>query len=780
MTESQTVDELEKRLRAEEDLKHGSYDKRTEHLADDGRAVFINRLILEDSPYLLQHAHNPVNWYPWGEEAFARARQENKPVFLSIGYSTCHWCHVMEVESFDNVEVARLLNADFIAIKMDREQYPDIDEVYMTGVQLISGQGGWPMSNFLLPDGNPFFAATYFPRPTFIKLLQQIVGAWRDKYEELETSARGIGEAIDRILSERKDDTGLPENLSESMADSLLTREDKTLGGLSGAPKFPQEPLLLFMLDRARRYRDGKAFGFVVRALDGMGKGGIYDQVGGGFHRYSVDSRWLVPHFEKMLYNQSQLGLVYLQAYLLSGDAFYRRICEQTLDYVLGEMQLPEGGFYSATDADSEGAEGVFFLWTLEQLHEVLDDHAAELVATVYGLSEAGNFEGSNILHLTQPLHECAEAFQPQGSESFYHALDAARERLWRARSTRQAPLRDDKLIVAWSAAMATTLTAAGHALGREDYVASARRAIENMLEQNCREDGRLWRIHLDGTSSIDGQLEDYGNLMQALLALFDVTGEMRYLEKAHALSASTLTEFWDAEEGGFYLGPAQQAGPRLTRSRNAGDGATISPVATALKCLQMLLQRSAILAQLDPLALQESIDRCRRAVAPQVKEHPLNHGSLLQLLDSGPNAPAVHGIYYAGNGLARVRIRREPDVGTDSDTLRLRLEITLQSPWHILASGDDGAEPHLQLALAADEPHWQSPSVSYPAAKVSLAQADGSALEALAGSVLIEARCGRQAGAGDALSPTVALELTLQLCNDQHCLLPETLQLRV
>ena len=304
---------LEARLRDAETRKEGSYDKRTDHLDEEtGASLFINRLILEDSPYLLQHAHNPVNWYPWGDEAFAAARAENKPIFLSIGYSTCHWCHVMEVESFDNIEVAKLLNQHFISIKMDREQFPDIDEIYMTGVQLVSGHGGWPMSNFLLPDGRPFFGGTYYPAPSFMQILNQINSAWQDKREDLDKSAHSIYQAINRILSERKPTEVLQSSVVDNTLKALFQREDRSLGGLAGAPKFPQEPILLFLLDRVTRYDDGAALGFLERALEGMGRGGIYDQVAGGFHRYSVDEEWLVPHFEKMLYNQSQLGLVYL------------------------------------------------------------------------------------------------------------------------------------------------------------------------------------------------------------------------------------------------------------------------------------------------------------------------------------------------------------------------------------------------------------------------------------------------------------------------------------
>ena len=467
MNESPIHNSIEEELRDVEASKEGGYDKRTEHLNEDGSAVFINRLIREDSPYLLQHAHNPVNWYPWGDEAFEIAKQEYKPIFLSIGYSTCHWCHVMEVESFDNVEIAKVLNEHFISIKMDREQYPDIDEAYMTGVQLMSGHGGWPMSNFMLNDGRPFFGATYFPPPTFMKLLQQIAEAWNEKFDELESSATKIGEAIDRILSERKKAASLEPEINNHVSQALFQREDRSLGGLAGAPKFPQEPLLLFMLDYGERHRHVNAVEFASRSMEAMGRGGIYDQVAGGFHRYSVDAEWLVPHFEKMLYNQSQLSLVNLHAYRVSGNPFFKRVLFQTLEYVLRDMQLPEGGFYSATDADSEGAEGIFFLWSVEQLQDALSKDEAKLIVDVFGVSESGNFEGSNILTFSKTFADHEEQFGPE----FENKLDSILKKLYQVREQRIHPLRDDKLIVAWSSAMITSLAKAGDYFSQKHFL---------------------------------------------------------------------------------------------------------------------------------------------------------------------------------------------------------------------------------------------------------------------------------------------------------------------
>lgn len=465
------ITELETELRSIEQDKQGSYDKRTEYLDEQGRALFINRLIREDSPYLLQYAHNPVNWFPWGAEAFQQAKLQNKPVFLSIGYSTCHWCHVMEVESFDNTEVAEVLNRNFICIKMDREQYPDVDEIYMTGVQLVSGQGGWPMSSFLLADGRPFFGATYFPAAAFISLLDQISQAWKEKYDELEASAKQIALAIDRILSDRKQASSLHNDIVINTVETLLQREDRDFGGLAGEPKFAQEPLLLLLLDYVRRQRDIKAMGFVDRALEGMGQGGVYDQICGGFHRYSVDAQWLVPQFEKMLYNQSQLGQVYLEAYELTGKPFFKRISEQILHYVERDMQFPEGGFYSATDADSEGREGTFFIWSMEELQQALESAELEIVDLLYSPSEGGNFEGSNILNLSKPLSDLEAESK---DDNFYEILDRILHKLYEAREQRIHPLRDDKLIVAWASAMIFTFARASATLKNPAFLSVA------------------------------------------------------------------------------------------------------------------------------------------------------------------------------------------------------------------------------------------------------------------------------------------------------------------
>ena len=770
------MSDLETELRELEQSKLGSYEKRTDHLDDQGRALFINRLVREDSPYLLQHAHNPVNWYPWSEEAFEHARAQNKPVFLSIGYSTCHWCHVMEVESFDNVDVAEVLNQGFICIKMDREQYPDIDEVYMTGVQLVSGQGGWPMSSFLLADGKPFFGATYFPAASFISLLDQISEAWKTKYAELESSAMQIAKAIDRILGERKQAASLEANIIEDTVEVLSQREDRSYGGLSGEPKFPQEPLLLLLLDHIRRARDETAMGFVERALAGMGRGGIYDQIAGGFHRYSVDEQWLVPHFEKMLYNQSQLALVYLQAYELSGQPFFRRICEQTLDYVARDMQLPSGGFYSATDADSEGEEGTFFTWSVDELQEVLDAPEMRLVTLLYAPSELGNFEGSNILNLSRPLEEHAAE---SGIEDFTEQLDSMLQKLYDAREKRIHPLRDDKLIVAWAAAMMTAFVKAATTLGNEDYLNVARKAAAFVWSNNVDEEGCLRRIYLQGTVSIAGQLEDYGNFAEALIALFDATDEAIYLQQAQKLMTTAITEFWDEEHAGFFLSPKQQAGPQLTRSRNASDGAILSPAATALHCLLQLSRRNAQCeSDESELAQLGRIDQGISSLLGHINDAPLSHPSMLRLLSDREEGSRDR-VQWIEGGKAKISCRRMPT--TAAETVQIEIEIMLADGWHVTAQNNDVENFYpIEVVLGDGERHWTLVDVCMPQANGLLQVKASGSVAIHQNSLIIGATIQRNSEPADRLCASAELLIKLQLCSDSNCLLPQSVRLRI
>lgn len=771
-------EELERKLRKAESDKNGSYDKRTDHLDAKGNGLFINRLVLEDSPYLLQHAHNPVDWHPWGDEAFAIAEAEDKPVFLSIGYSTCHWCHVMEVESFDNTEVAKILNKHFVSIKLDREQYPDIDEIYMTGVQLMSGHGGWPMSSFLLPDGKPFFGATYFPAPTFIALLNQIAGGWQDKRSELESSAASISESIDRLLGDRKPPEGMSQDLLSKTIAAILTREDPTFGGLAGSPKFPQEPLLLLLLDKAHRDRDATAYDFAFRALQAMAQGGIYDQIAGGFHRYSVDSQWLVPHFEKMLYNQSQLSACYLKAYRLSGDQYFLRIIEQTLNYVLRDMQIAGGGFYSATDADSEGEEGTFFTWTIAQLEIELQPAELDLVVALYGVTEQGNFEGSNILHLPVSIHRFA---QDQQIENIHHSLDGILQKLYLAREQRIHPLRDDKMIVAWTGLMISVLAETAMLLENTNYLTAAELAAKKIIDENIDEQGKLYRISLNGTVSISGQLEDYANLCLALLSLFDATGKSEYLEQSVSLMNVALAEFWDVQSVGFFQSPAQQNGPQLSRSRNASDSACLSATATSLICLIRLNNRRFLMpdfAMSQAEANSKLVSPCFESLSPYLNENSIAYPSVLRALSEYTSSDG-DAVQYVDGGRAKLVVRRVNGM-TENDRITVRVTLELLQGWHITAPTDVSSDVSpLQVSVASEESNYSLQHCDYPAGN-GFVDNNGKRTSTYEGRIEFDISLCRQETEVDSLSWSIGLVLKLQLCNDNTCLLQQSLLFRI
>ena len=499
-----------------------------------------NRLAQETSPYLLQHRDNPVDWYPWGEEAMARARELDRPVLLSVGYSACHWCHVMERESFEDSETAAYMNEHFVNVKVDREERPDVDALYMEAVQAISGHGGWPMTVFCDPDGVPFYGGTYFPpdegrgMPSFRMVMEAVIDAFESRRDELRERAPETRSRLGAIGAiQPAEDAPGAELLEEAVA-TLKAAADMERGGFGSAPKFPPASALELLL--ARRASEP-----VERTLDAMMAGGIYDQIGGGFARYSVDANWLVPHFEKMLYDNAQLARVYLHGWQAIGHERYRRICEETLDWALREMRGPEGGFYSALDADSEGEEGRFYVWTPEEIRAVLGERA-EAVIDFYGVSEAGNFEGRNVLHLPGG----AAAAQPDG-------LAEARQALYEARVGRVWPGLDDKRLASWNALMLAALAEAGAVLGREDYLGAARRCAEFVLTDMRDADGRLLRSYKDGDGRLNAYLEDHAFLLEALLTLYEGTFEQHWFEQAQALADAMIDRFADTEHGGFY-----------------------------------------------------------------------------------------------------------------------------------------------------------------------------------------------------------------------------------
>ncbi len=609
-----------------------------------------NRLIHETSPYLLQHAHNPVDWYPWGAEALERARVEDKPILLSIGYSACHWCHVMAHESFENEDIARLMNERFINVKVDREERPDLDSIYMTAVQAMTQHGGWPMTVFLSPDGVPFFAGTYFPpddrmgMPAFPRVLLGVAQAYADRRDEVLSSGQRVLEYLHEAgRPAGADGAELHEDLLADALRTLAAGFDAAEGGFGGAPKFPQPMLLEFLLRAYRRYADSGALRMAELTLTKMARGGMYDQLGGGFHRYSVDGHWLVPHFEKMLYDNAQLALAYLHAFQLTGKAFYRQIVEETLDYVTREMTSPTGGFYSTQDADSEGEEGKFFLWTPGEIEDLLGEADARLFMRYYDVTETGNFEHRNILHVARDLDVVAAQLNI-AEDHLQASLDRGQQKLLAAREQRVHPGRDDKILTSWNGLMLKAFAEASAILVRPDYASTAGRCATFLLTELQR-DGRLLRTHKDGQSKLNAYLEDYANLADGLLTLYEATFEPRWFTAGRSLADALLDLFWEPSHRCFY-DTATDHEQLITRPRDTYDNATPAgnSVATELLLRLWLLtddRRYFDSAQTVLASMRESVARYPMAYGRLLWAYDLYFGPARQIAIAGdPQAP--------------------------------------------------------------------------------------------------------------------------------------------
>ena len=517
-----------------------------------------NRLANESSPYLLQHANNPVDWYPWGDEALAKALAEDKPILLSVGYSACHWCHVMERESFENPTIAAQMNAEFVSVKVDREERPDIDSIYMTAVQAMTGHGGWPMTVFLTPDGKPFYGGTYFPpedrggMPSFPRVLEAISDAYRNNRSD-------IMQNTEHLLERMRQMAAVGQQGFEPLTDEVMRLAmrkaasdfDDRHGGFGLQPKFPQPMTYEFLLRHYLRTEDADALHMVELTLQRMAMAGIYDQIGGGFHRYSTDNFWLVPHFEKMLYDNALLVRLYLHAYQITGNPLYRRIVEETLEYIRREMTSPEGGFYSAQDADSEGVEGKFFIWLPQEIEDALGEEDGDIVCRYYGVTPHGNFEGRNILRVAMDAANLARDEGLSASE-FGELLTQSRDKLLEVRNRRIAPGLDDKILTSWNGLTLAAFAEAAAALGRDDYADIAERSAEFLLT-NLLHNGRLLRTYKDGTAKLNGYLEDYAFLIDGLLALHEVNFSRKTLDAAITLGNDMIELFWDTASGQFF-----------------------------------------------------------------------------------------------------------------------------------------------------------------------------------------------------------------------------------
>ena len=602
-----------------------------------------NRLIYEKSPYLLQHAENPVDWYAWGEEAFRKAKKEDKPIFLSIGYATCHWCHVMAHESFEDEEVAQVLKKYFIAIKVDREERPDIDTIYMSVCRAMTGQGGWPLSIFMTHEGKPFFAGTYFPKssrmgmPGFMDIIKKVAFLWEgDRGQPLEASEK-ITKHLNSISDSSTSTFALNVETLKKGYKQLEMTFDPNWGGFGTAPKFPTPHHLTFLLRWHKRSGDSGALKMVEKTLDAMKRGGIFDQIGFGFHRYSVDKRWLVPHFEKMLYDQALLAMAYIEAYQVTGNVKYAQGAHEIFTYVRRDMTSPHGGFYSAEDADSEGIEGLFYFFTPHEVREHLGEKRGNLFCRFYDITEKGNFEeGRSIVHMPMALQDFAEK-EGMDAQKFEKALEDARKILFAIRERRIHPQKDDKILTSWNGLMIAAFAKGYQAFGNQAYADAARRAADFILKNLRTSDGRLLRRYRQGDAAYPGYLDDYAFLVAGLLDLYEATFEISYLKEAIELNEAMVDVFWDKQGGGLYF-TGQGNESLITRSKEVYDGAL--PSGNSVAALNFL-RLSRMTGNIN---LEQRAEQLIRAFSKQVADQPMAYTQLLIALDflSGPSQEIV------------------------------------------------------------------------------------------------------------------------------------------
>jgi len=595
------------------------------------KTKFSNRLTNETSPYLLQHAHNPVDWFAWGEEAFEKARSEDKPVLISIGYSACHWCHVMESESFEDEATAAIMNEHFVNIKIDLEERPDVDQIYMQFVQMTAGSGGYPLNVFLTPDKLPFFGGTYFPPvsrynlPSFRQILSSIADAWRNNRDELLHSANEITGEMQRVGLPTFEASGLLLDQLDAAFLNFTRSFDEVNGGFGGAPKFPPPMSQEFLLRYYHRTKDKDALEMVEKTCAEMAHGGIYDHLGGGFHRYTVDAVWLVPHFEKMLYDNAQLTRIYLHLFQATKNEFYKRVAVETLEYIKREMLDERGGFYTAQDADSEGVEGKFFVWQSEEVAKILGVEEARIFSFCYDVTEFGNFEEKNILNVKNSLEVSARQLKISVNE-LKDILERGKKLLFEEREKRIKPFRDEKVITAWNGLMLATFAEASAILQSEDYLVIARKNADFTLE-NLQKDGYLLRTWKDGQAKLNGYLEDYANFTDGLLEFFQVSGEMKYFDEAVRLADLMIAEFWDEGAGGFFF-TANNHEKLLMRSKEFYDNATPSGNSAA----------ADVLLKLAKLTGDEKYEHYAvtvlRLVAPQIKRYAQAFGRVLSAIE--------------------------------------------------------------------------------------------------------------------------------------------------
>ncbi len=596
---------------------------------------YTNKLINETSPYLLQHAHNPVDWYPWGDEAFQKAKEEDKPVLLSIGYSACHWCHVMEKESFEDEEIAELMNRYFVSIKVDREEMPDIDEVYQYAVQILGSGGGWPLTVFLTPEGKPFFGGTYFPpeerygQQAFPDVLAAVAEAYRERKWALESTIKDLNGVLNRLTGKISTVNGLSITETASAASRLLRDYDPSHGGFGSAPKFPGALQLSLLLRYYKRSGDSMSLEAVEKTLRSMAEGGIYDQLGGGFHRYSVDERWLIPHFEKMLYDNAVISRVYLEVFKITKNPFYRRIAEETLNYLLRDMHHPDGGFYTSEDADSEGVEGKFYVWSKEEMTSV-PGNDSDIIIRCFGVTDEGNLEGENILHVDRGLRALSHEFD-KPEEEILSIIARGKVRLFAKREGRERPFKDTKIITSWNSLAISVFIEAYRATGNGMYLDVAGKSIgfiisnlwSNLWSNLRLSEGKLLHVWKDGVAKVDGNLDDYAFLTSALIDMFEVTFDDKYLRWAVEITDIMIDIFHDKDRGGFFNAVTEPE--RLFYRLKTGTDQSI-PSGNGIAAMN-LLKLSSYQDNSEYKIIAEEVIRL---YYNEAKEAPFNYASIL------------------------------------------------------------------------------------------------------------------------------------------------------
>ena len=735
----------------------------------DGSWKWTNRLVHETSPYLLLHAHNPVDWYPWSDEALELAKKENKLIFLSVGYSTCYWCHVMEREVFSNPEIAEMMNNNFINIKIDREERPDLDEIYMTATQLLIQRGGWPNSVFLTPDLKPFYAGTYFPptdmpgRPGFPTILDAVHEAWVTREAEVIESADQISKTIEMAISRgftALNARALDRSLTTPALDYLRTSYSHAYGGFGRAPKFPSPANLEFLLSEYQREsgvqipptRDESLLKMITHTLDMMAYGGMYDQVGGGFHRYSVDAKWLIPHFEKMLYDNAQLAKVYLHAYQLTQEPRYQRVAEDIFSFIFREMTASEGGFYAALDAETDAEEGKYYVWTADEIRKVLGKKDAKRFNDVYGVDKGPNFEGKSVLYV------------PKASavEGAVKDLSTAREKLLKARAEREYPLLDTKIIVNWNGLMIDTLAYGYHVLGKEQYLVAASKAAQFVLDTLRKPNGELWHTYTAGVVKQDAYLDDYAFFVRGLISLYDATGEEKWLDSARTLTDTMIQLFWDDKSGGFYYTKAD-AKHLIVRTKKPYDSAIPSGNAVAVK---NLLAFGADYWNYAEKTLRIFSDAMAQSPSSFMYMHfALNHYLMTTEKEVDAATPSLV--------TASTTIKAESD-----EVFEVELQLEIAAGWHINANpaGQDNLIP-TTLEVDTDMP-VEIVDIAYPKGKSMRFEFSDESLNVYEDSLTIPLKLKQKSNATG--SSKVTLKLTYQPCNDTECLLPQTLDIQL